>query len=203
MLEIHYATEGELDATVAARLITFCGAIPGLKRVAGGKSKLDPLLPKYIASAAMLPWLVIRDLDRDEDCAPSLVRKLAPQGASLLCLRIAVRQIEAWLLADREALSSYLRIPISRLPRNPENSLDAKRTVIDAARLSKSKGIRAGMVPSASSGASEGPEFSAMMGEFAQNYWRPAVARDLDEKSSLARAISRLEELAKTRPDFV
>ncbi|WP_421739078.1 hypothetical protein [Caulobacter sp.] len=195
MPEINYATEGELDAIVAARIIEFCGGIPGLKRVAGGKSKLDPVIAKYVQSSHHLPWLIIRDLDRDEICAPLLARRLSAETPQFLCLRIAVRQIESWLLADRAAMSHFLKVPLARLPNDPESILDAKRAVVDLAANSKSKDIRLAMVPSVSSGASEGPEFSAFMTDFVIKHWRPEIASALIPNSSLDRAIRCLRSL--------
>jgi hypothetical protein len=116
-------------------------------------------------------------------------------------MRIAVRQIESWLLADRAAIAPFLKVPLARIPNNIEEILDSKRAVVDLAAQSKSKNIRVAMVPAASSGASEGPEFSAFMTDFALNHWRPDVAAQLEDGSSLNRAIRclrRLVELAAT-----
>ena len=197
VLDINYATEGEIDAIVAARLIEFCGGVPGLKRVAGGKSKLDPNINKYKESARHLPWLVIRDLDRDEACAPALVRRLVPDAPPLLCMRIAVRQIESWLMADRAAIALFLKVPLARIPNNIEGILDSKRTLVDLAAQSRSKDIRLAMVPAASSGASEGPEFAAFMTDFALKHWRPDIASALEQGSSLSRAIRCLQRLVE------
>lgn len=195
VVEVNYATEGVLDAAVAERLIANAGGVPGLRRVLGGKSKLDPAIPRYIQSSVHIPWLIIRDLDNDERCAPSLRRRFPAGENNLLCFRIAVRQIESWLLADREALAMYLKVPLSKVPVAPEALPNPKRSLVDLSRSSTSLAIRSGMVPDEGVGASEGPEFTARMREFVSDHWRPAHAAAWDLSSSLARAIACLNRL--------
>jgi hypothetical protein len=196
MVEINYATEGIVDASVAEKLIRLCGAIPGLPRVAGGKTKLDPNIPRYAQSANWLPWLILRDLDNDAPCGAELRRALLDGDVPLLCLRIAVRQIEAWLMLDREAIASFLKVPLEKVPANPEELPHAKRAMIDLARHSSSRSIRQALVPREGVGASEGPEFAAQMLQFARDHWRPDVAAAAQPMSSLARAIECLRSLA-------
>jgi hypothetical protein len=194
--EINYAVEGYVDAAVARRLIQHCGGIPGLERVTGGKTKLDPLIPKYVASARMLPWLILRDLDFDAACPVEMRAALSQEVAELLCLRVVVREVEAWLLADGDALSEFLRVRPGLMPAAPESLRDPKQTLVNLARRSSSSAIRAAMVPTRSSGAQEGPEFASYLTEFVETHWRPAVAAaDID--SSLSRALRCLTRLVQ------
>jgi hypothetical protein len=194
--EINFLVEGRVDAAIARRLISHVGAIPGLEKIAGGKSKLDPLLSRYHQSAARLPWLIMRDLDHDAECGPSLKQRLLPTPAELLCFRIVVREAEAWLMYDVEALASFLKISDRLIPRNPENLDDAKLTLVNLARRSKSSSIRTAMTPRSSSGATEGPEFSASLAAFVDELWRPDVAVGVDNHSSLARTVRCLAVLS-------
>lgn len=197
VVEVNYATEGLVDAAVAERLIRHCGGELGLRRVAGGKSKLDPRIANYVQSARRLPWLVVRDLDHDAACAAELRANLTNEVPDLMCLRIAVRQIESWLLSDRMAISEFLRVPVGRVPLQPEALDNAKLATVNLARHSASRRIRASLVPRTGSGATEGPEFAAMMVSFAQEHWRPERAAGLVEGSSLVRAINCLTRLIK------
>lgn len=85
-------------------------------RVAGGKTWLDPLIPKFNI-AARHPWVVFRD--SDSQC-PVILRARLTAAISLwhpqFCLRIAHSMSEAWLLADREGSPtvSKCRPPPSR-----------------------------------------------------------------------------------------
>lgn len=193
--EINFLVEGRVDAAIARRLISHVGGTPGLEKIAGGKSKLDPLLARYRQSAARLPWLIMRDLDHDAECGPSLKERLLPDSAELLCFRIVVREAEAWLMYDVEALSSFLKVSERLIPRNPEGLDDAKLTLVNLARRSRSSSIRTAMTPRPSSGATEGPEFSASLAAFVTEFWRPEVAAEVDDRSSLARAVRCLAAL--------
>ena len=195
LARVNYATEGGVDAAVAERLILYCGASVGLGRVAGGKSKLDPNISRYVESANSLPWLIIRDLDHDATCAPELRTRLSQRYLPLLCLRIAVREIESWLLADRHSISTFLRVRVGAITTSPEDLPDPKGNVVNLARRSSSRAIRAAMVPEEGVGASEGPEYAAFMTEFARKHWDVPSALSHDTTSSLNRAVRCLERI--------
>jgi hypothetical protein len=67
-----------------------------------GKADLHKKIKGYNNAARHAPWLVLVDLD-DESCAFSLCQSWLPVPARYLCFRVAVRQVEAWLMADAEA----------------------------------------------------------------------------------------------------
>jgi hypothetical protein len=194
--EINYAVEGIVDAAVARRLITHCGGALGLERVMGGKSRLDPVIERYAQSARFLPWFILRDMDHDADCGPALRFNKLAANVEYLCFRIAIRSVEAWLLADRASLVQFLRIPASQMPEHPEALANPKTTIVNLGRRSASLNVRRAIVPREGAGASEGPEYAAFMVEFAGSHWRPEVANKVDPHSSLSRAIRCLTELA-------
>lgn len=203
LVDVNFATEGLVDAAVAERLIRHCGAQPGNPRIAGGKTRLDPNIPRYVNSARQLPWLILRDLDHDAACGPELRQQLSSEELPLLCLRIAVREIEAWLMHDREALSRFLKVRVARIPEHAETLDDPKQALINAARSSTSSSIREAMTPRDGAGASEGPEFAAYMVDFVRNHWDIRRAVGQDQNTSLARAVRCLTRLvAEARQQF-
>lgn len=184
------AVEGDLDSVVAGRLLTEIGATRGEVYILGGRQKLQQKLAAYNRAAGRRPWLVLADLDRDE-CAPRLRREWMPGQAPYLCLRIAVRSIEAWLLGDREAFAEFFGVPISRIPLDPDYVSDPKRFVVDLAGHSRKRAIRADMVPRTGSGRAVGPAYNSRLIEFAGGTWRPRVAAEASD--SLRRCINDLE----------
>ena len=116
MTLVYYAVEGDTDAPVAERLIRLVGFEPHPIRVAGGKPKLDPRIPELNRSGAALNWLILRDLDQDASCASELIDRLLKgrEVAPRVNLRIPVRAMESWLLADREGFAGELGIARSR-----------------------------------------------------------------------------------------
>jgi hypothetical protein len=146
----------------------------------GGKAGLDAKLPGYNLAAQRAPWLVVRDFDMDASCPAKLREILLPAPARHMRFRIAVRAVEAWLLADREALSRYLRLAPHLVPSSPDEDADPKRRLIAIASYSRSKDVREDMVPISGSSAVVGPGYLGRITEFASKHWRPEIA----EKSS-------------------
>jgi hypothetical protein len=75
-----------------------------------GKQHLLRALAGYNNAVRFSPWIVILDLDRDYECAPEGLTTWLPQGAENMFCRVAVREIEAWLLADRDQVAAMLGI---------------------------------------------------------------------------------------------
>ena len=120
---ISAAVEGIVDEAVARTLILFAGGSPGPVYGKQGKPFLQQRICGYNTAAQHAPWIVLVDLDTDHNCAPMLCVSWLPQLASRLCFRVAVRAVEAWLLADAERIAAFLRISRSKVPADPE-SLD-------------------------------------------------------------------------------
>jgi hypothetical protein len=134
---------------------------------------------------------VLMDLDR-ANCAPDLVTKLLPRPASQMRFRIAVRTVEAWLLADTERFATFFSVAKSRLPGDPEAIADPKQAVVNLANHSNRRAIRQDLLPVAGSGRRVGPGYEARMIEFAidSNGWRPEVAASRSD--SLRRCLNAL-----------
>jgi hypothetical protein len=188
------AVEGLPDEAVVSSLCDDLEIPLGIVIVKYGKGNLDKSLVGYNAAAKWSYWLVLRDLDQDAPCPGQLKSQLLPRPAPHMLFRIAVRAVEAWLLADADKIAGFLRISKARIPPQPESLDDPKRTLIDLARRSRSRDIREDMVPRAGSGASEGPAYASRLAEFALYHWRPNVARNCSR--SLGRCMDRLITLS-------
>lgn len=190
------AVEGTVDEAVVRRLVRHVGAIPGDVYGKNGKESVRRRIQGYNNAAQHSPWIVVVDLDRDADCAPLLRAEWLPVPAPFLCFRIAVREVEAWLMADRQRIASFLRVPHDRIPLHPESLDDPKETMVNLARQSRSRELRVDMVPRPGSGRSIGPAYSSRLIEFAADEWRPEVAAEPSD--SLRRAIQCLERLKQS-----
>jgi len=193
--------EGLLDEAVLRRLVHCCGGMPGDIFGRQGKSHLLKRLEGYNQAARRSPWVVLVDLDTDADCAPPFRTTCLPQAERLMCFRVAVRAVEAWLLADAKRLAGFLGVPVSRMPRNPEAVEDPKGVVVDLARQSRQRAIKEDMVPRRGSGRRVGPAYAARLTKFVQDTdagWRPDTAAE--QSYSLSRClvcIRRVVEEAK------
>jgi len=173
---ISAAVEGLLDEAVAQRLIRLVGATLGPVYGKNGKAGLLQKLDGYNNDARYRPWLVLVDLNGDNPCAPPARNGWLPQPAPRMCFRIAVREVEAWLLADRESIARFLRVRSALIPREPEQIEDPKRTVVGIARKSRSQSVRTDMVPRPGSVRTVGPAYTSRMIEFVLNHWHPEDA---------------------------
>jgi len=191
---ISIAVEGLTDEVVLRRL---CGAI-GVDVSAcygkNGRAQLDRALTGFNLAAAHHPWLVLRDLD-SAACAPQLRAQLLPQPAFHMCFRIAVREVESWLLADRTAIAGFLAVNESRIPRDPEGLQRPKRALVDAARHSRRRYVRESVVPESGSGRAVGPGYTSFVAEFVDRHWSPGRARIV--ANSLDRTMRRLHSFAR------
>lgn len=193
-LQILAAVEGLVDEAVIRRLANEAGAA-AVVYGKQGKDDLRKRLPGYNNAARLGPWAVLVDLNHDAECAPRLVREWLPAPSVEMCFRVAVRKIEAWLLADRERLAAFIGVAPSRIPANPELEPDPKRTLIELSRQSRRREIREDMVPRPQSGRAVGPAYTSRLIEFTQSLWKPTeAARNSD---SLRRCLERLGKLVR------
>jgi hypothetical protein len=190
---ISVALEGPTDEAVARRLIEAAGAETGIVYGRNGKANLLQRLNGYNAAARFAPWLVLIDLDEDADCVPPFCATYLPKPAAAMCFRVAVHEVEAWLLADRETIARFLSVPVARLPLHPDEVPDPKQIIVNVARQTRRREIREGIVPRPGSGRSVGPLYTSLMIQYIQTQWRPEIA---DKQSdSLRRCRVRLLDL--------
>jgi hypothetical protein len=159
-----------------------------LRRGPRGKDALDRKLPGLAAGARHGGTiLVLRDLDADAPCAGELVARLVQTPVPGLLLRVAVRSIEAWLMADREAIAQALRIPAKLVPRHAEALDHPKSHLRKLGRGSRDAATRATF----ESGTDQ--QVAGWVGEFIQTRWDPMRAARTESAPSLGRALRRLQ----------
>jgi hypothetical protein len=177
MVVISAAVEGLIDETVVKFLISEAGATAGRVYGKRGKPYLRTSLAGYNNAARFEPWIVLVDLDQDADCASQFCNIWLAAPAPKLCFRVAVRAVEAWLLADRESIAKFLSVSQTRIPLTPDTESNPKQIMVEIAAMSKRRSIREDMVPRLGSGRSVGPAYTSRLIEFVQSsLWRPAIA---------------------------
>jgi hypothetical protein len=192
-LEISGAVEGIVDEAVLRRLVELVGA--RLSAVYGkrGKQHLQQKLNGYNQAARYSHWVVLVDLDRDAECAPLLRDFWLPKPAPNMYFRVPVRAIEAWLMADRDSLSTFLGVAASRIPSDAEAESQPKRTMVELAKYSRRREIREDMMPRPSSGRTVGPGYTSRLIEFVADTaagWQPdAAARSSDSLNRCLRCL--------------
>jgi hypothetical protein len=190
------AIEGDLDEVVLRKIVEHAGCRIGTVYGREGKPRLLQNLVGYNNAAKGSPWVVLIDLDKDCDCAPTCLQQWLPRPSRYMCFRIVVRMIEAWLLADRERIAHWLGVAEANFPEDPDSLENPKQVLINLARRSRRR-IKTDLVPRDGSGRSVGPLYNATMTKFIDDQdagWRPEHA--LRRSDSLARCINHLQQLA-------
>lgn len=187
------AVEGVVDEAVVRKLIVLSGATPGTIYGKQGKSSLLGKIAGYNNAARHAPWIILVDLDHDYECAQPLLKRWLPEPAPFLCFRVAVREVEAWLLADAEHLANFLHVRRNAVPAKPEVLDDPKTTMVNLARSSRRREIQEDMVPRQEGGRLVGPAYSSRLIEFVRLFWQPEIAAQ--SSNSLQRALTCLRNL--------
>lgn len=142
-------------------------------------------------AAQGMPFLVLTDLD-NEECPLALINSwLSQPKHPNLIFRVAVREVEAWLLAHREAFADFLGISIDLIPDDVDRIPDPKQELINLTRRSRKKSLRDAIVPAPKSTARIGRDYNAPLIKFVHENWRVDSARN--HSSSLAKAVDAID----------
>jgi hypothetical protein len=156
-----------------------------------GRSYLQSRARDLNRTARSVPVLIVADLDRPEPCPADLIDQwLSSPPAPNLLFRIAVMEIESWILADRYPFADFLGVPAHRIPTNTDGIDQPKEFIVSLARKSRRKDIRDDLVPSPGATSAVGPAFNSRLGSFVSGAWNAGRAERASP--SLHRAIGRL-----------
>lgn len=178
------------ERLVAAGLPGWAMPLPAINT--GGVTKLVKALPRYVEQSRYVqPVLCVADTDGS--CAVTLLGKWLPRGApEHFVLRLAVSEVESWILADRSALADHFKIPSARIPTLPDELADPKRELLHLARRSGRRLIRQEVV-SAQDASKPGPGYNLHLRDFVARHWD--AGRAAGYSPSLARALARVAAL--------
>ena len=186
--------EGPLDEAAAAKIIQSTGQEPGDCYGKKGCAVIRDNFKKFNGAARVSPYLAMVDsMDTGLPCPPLIVTTWLPQRNPQMLFRVVVRELESWLLADRESIADFLKISVVKVPLNPEILPDPKQQLVNLARKSRSKSIRDALVPAKGSTAQVGKLYTSEITNFILNYWNPTQARSASP--SLDSCLTRLTEL--------
>jgi hypothetical protein len=195
-MELFVVVEGQTDEAIVERILA---NYPNLQATYQGKSGvayIEQRIEKYNQLARTFPVLCVLDLDQYE-CAPSRIKALIPQNKQdSLYIRVAVKQIEAWLLADQENFADFIGVPFHRLPSQPDEIDNPKIAVVNLARKSRKNDIKRDMVPAQGNIGRVGGAYTSQIINFVTNHWD--INQAAENSPSLARmlkAVQRLSEL--------
>jgi len=193
MIYLTLVYEDDLSESVMIRILK---NFPEKYEIAGnysgnGFGYLKTNIKGFNQASVVNPHFLLTDLDNYE-CPMELRNdwfhfELSPN----FIFRIAVREVESWLLADRDGLSRFLNVSLVNFPTNPDNEPDPKNTLIQLAKRSKKRTIREDIVP-INQNAKIGPNYNGCLSEFVFNSWD--IENGVLHSESLKRAYEKLRD---------
>lgn len=191
---VFVAVEDKLSEAVATRLILECtNHEPYTVLGKRGNGHLRQNLKNYCEIAKHYPLLLVTDLDRSA-CVVELIAEwkesVNVEFPENLLFRVAVTEIEAWLLADHDGMQRLLRA--RKLPHNADEVPNPKEEVLRLAEKA-SREVREDLVVSRGAIANQGLGYNARMCDFVLNMWCPGRASE--RSMSLRRCCERLRAL--------
>jgi hypothetical protein len=193
MTPIAIATEDQLSEAIALRLIS---DVPTPHQVTfklgqRGNGYLRSKMASWYQMAQQQVMLVLTDLDRANCLVEFRDQWLATESPPNLLLRIAVREVESWVLADHVALRMLLGAK-GVLPATPDDLPDPKQSLL---RLAKNapRPIRQDLLKTIDGNLAQGLGYNARLTAWVRSEWSPQ--RAAERSPSLARARLRLHEV--------
>jgi len=191
LIPLSLATEDELSEAILYRLLTNVDRYAiGTAYRRGGFGYLRRTINGWNRAARGIPFMVLTDLDTGECPARLIGDWLRVERHPNLLFRIAVREVESWLLADPTNLSEFLGVTATPLQTDTDAIADPKAALVNLARKSRSKTIRDRIVPRKGSTAKQGPDYNGCLVSFVRGRWDIDLAKK--NSASLARTVDRL-----------
>jgi hypothetical protein len=188
------ATEDQLSEEVGLKLAADAGLNVVQKLRRAGNGYLKKRMRNFCEIARQVPVVVLADLDR-QSCPVTMMRSwLRGQHPTPdLIFRVAVAEVESWVLADHRAIASLFKLHLGVIPREPDALPDPKATLIQLAGRAP-RIVREDLVPRGNSISSQGLGYNNRLSDLVNTSWDPdrAAARS----PSLRRAQEALRKLA-------
>lgn len=191
---ITLAVEDRLSDAVATKIAESCGFEIAARLGYRGNDYLKQKAPELNRAAARSrPVFLLTDLDSPKNCPLDLMQswiKGSPKPGFLF--RVAVMEVESWVLADRGAIAHFLSVPASQIPQQTDDVADPKRCIVSLAKKSRSRTIREALVPAPESTTPVGTEYNPRLIEFVRESWD--LERAASVSPSLKRTLERLRQ---------
>jgi hypothetical protein len=201
-LFICLAVEDDLSEQVLRAIFRQAGREVLVAAVYGrqGSGYLKKNIRAFNKSAAGFVYVVLTDLDRKE-CTPALITdwfgcpmsEYRNRCHENMIFRVAVREAEAWVMADRKRFARFLGISSAAIPYNLDAVKDPKRLLIELAGKSRSRDLREDIVPRVGDTRLIGPNYSGRLAQFLVTDWKADDAQH--HSRSLLKAREAIERL--------
>jgi len=195
MIPINIAVEDKLSETVIRKVLQTSkhSYIVGACFCRGASGYLKKNIKGFNNASKATTFLLLTDLDTTE-CAPTLIRQwlTCPQNPNFL-FRIAVKEIESWILADRISFANFLGIPVKRIPLITDEINDPKQFILNLADKSKKTSLRSGMIFRQKEVLRPGPDYNGCLISFIEKDWK--ISQAVLHSPSLKSTVDAIDKL--------
>lgn len=184
--------EGTTDEPVVTALMHAAGWADHefFVRSVNGKGAIDRDIKSYWEAAQHVPYVVFRDLDRDEGSCPVAVRSMlsskTPRESPDLLIRIVDQCIESWILADRQGVAEFCNRSVASMKPPASHHKPYLLRMMKDAKLKDA-------VEEKERELDFGPAYETHLHHLMTHHW--SIERAATESDSLRRALERLTEL--------
>lgn len=191
------AVEDALSEAVSLRILMSLGITVGQRLGLRGKGYLQNKAQSLNRTARGLAVFMLADQDSRSQCPPQLIASWikGPRHPHFL-LRVAVMEIESWVMADRRGIARFLAIPSNKIPNDTDALPRPKEFLVGLARSSRKTRLRADMVPEPGAASSVGPGYNSRLAEFVRKDWNIKGASAVSQ--SLNRTLARLRNFRES-----
>ena len=191
--QVILAVEDELSEAVSRQILKRFNIEIWDTILGEGYTYLQQKAMEFNRSASGTAIFMLTDLDSDQNCPPRLIQSwikgaLNPQ----FFFRVAVMEVESWVMADRIGFAAFLSVPWHRIPSPTDSILNPKEFLLSLARRSKKKTIREALVPAQGTTLNVGNEYNTLLSEFVREHWN--LERAATASPSLKRTLDRLAQ---------
>lgn len=189
------AVEDPLSEAVARKILATVSPRREVSLCLGlkGKDYLRQKAENLNQASKGSPVFLLTDLDNPKDCPAGLIKTwLKSAKQPNLLFRVAVMEVESWIMADGEAFADFLSVPSERVPFDTDSIPRPKEFLISLARQSRSSRLRGDLVPAPGGTNKVGPAYNPRLASFVTQAWSPESAAKVSH--SLRRALNRLRE---------
>ncbi len=185
------AVEDELSEAISTKILNSFAIKVMITLKDGGNAYLREKASELNRAANKLDIFLLTDLDSPKNCPLGLIHSwikgpLSPR----FMFRVAIMEVESWLMADRVGFANFLSIPIHRIPTVTDDIRNPKEFLVSLARLSKKRKLRDELIPQQGSRIPIGYGYNTRLRAFVQDHWD--LERAATVSTSLKRTLDRI-----------
>ncbi len=191
------AVEDELSEVISTKLLKNFGVKITTVIRDNGNAYPRQKAPELNRAAKGINIFLLTDLNSSNHCPMGLINSWikGPLNPRFL-FRVAIMEVESWLMADRDSFANFLSIPVNRIPANTDDISNPKEFLVSLARNSRKRKLRDELVPKPRARIPVGYGYNTRLSEFVREHWK--LERAATVSPSLKRTLDRLNQATET-----